>query len=201
MIVDMIFLSVNVVSNNSSMAQSFSQYLSGSTPEWIRVLVSVFIGWLLNASWDYYKHNRDSKEMEEYLLTSIALELGTNAGILNINTENLEKEIREGISSTSYLTPLRRDCMNLVLLNIPKRFEPRKLGNKRLDSFLNISYGIFNMNELIHSREIYRLNNLPIDPASKANVYYKHNISVYDKKILDDTEIVMKYMNILKQAL
>lgn len=57
------------------------------------------------------------------------------------------------------------------------------------------------MNELIHSREIYRLNNLPIDPASKANVYYKHNISVYDKKILDDTEIVMKYMNILKQAL
>ena len=57
------------------------------------------------------------------------------------------------------------------------------------------------MNELIHSREIYRLNNLPIDQASKANVYYKHNISVYDKKILDDTEIVMKYMNILKQAL
>jgi len=73
--------------------------------------------------------------MEENLLTSIALELGTNAGILNINTENLEKEIREGISSTSYLTPLRRDCMNLVLLNIPKRFEPGNWVTKDLIVF------------------------------------------------------------------
>src|SRR3989344_8059542 len=116
------------------------------------------IGFIFTALWDIYKWRRDKKNLLQAMLSLALDELKNNIRIVNRNNALLLQELKILFHNKCNINPLTHlqtgawDLMKYHFLDF--------LIKNSLISFLNsASHLVEEINEVVRSRELYRLSN------------------------------------------
>jgi len=155
-------------------------------------VIATIIGFLLTMFWDIFKYNRDAGNRDRAVLTAVKEEMISNLDILSSNQKMLQQELTvlpEKRSMVGPLCLLQEGIWDLVKINLPSRLtkDNTLLLIRKLSLLTN------EINEIIRSRENYRINN-----GAMSN--YSDRIKLYDEILLPKcSEIIVLFEELQKQ--
>lgn len=163
--------------------------MSKSTKVFIISIVSVFVGFTLGVGYDQWKSSLESKQREQIALTLFREELIVNRAIAKDNREALKIEL-DGLNKKEenkqiYVLPFRfhqNAVWNTLIVYFPKKFSK---NSKILLKLRSLGQEINYTNQLLESREEYRLNN-------SGHAEYTERLEIYDKEVLKFEELLLK---------
>jgi hypothetical protein len=160
-------------------------------PEWLKGFVSgvlaTIIGFALTVTWDIIKTHNESDKRDVAVLTAIKEDIAINLETLKYNKFLLQEDIKaigEHKSIVQPMNQLQNGFWDIVKLNLPKKLISSPAIFLRVREAAGLTEYI---NEIIRSRESYRLNNGAMDN------YYRH-LKMYDDTLL--TEVDKLYLQL-----
>jgi hypothetical protein len=167
----------------------------GAMVDYILVLIgaaTTAFGSIILMIWDYFKIYRESIERETNILNAAKEEMANNLAIAHSNLGYISQDIesrKEGKEIVIPLMPFHNEMWDLLKINFPKnllKFEIVKM-------FGDTSFHINEINELIRSRENYRIHN-------SAMRNYQNKMHIYNSQLSNKiTPIIFKLIDIEKE--
>ncbi|MEK7542638.1 MAG: hypothetical protein AAB524_02975 [Patescibacteria group bacterium] len=156
----------------------FTKLLNTFNKEFLSGAGVAIFSFLLAAAWDEYKFRRDVRRKDEAVMFAVQEDLRSNLKIAEENKRMLEEELSVLKDHRTITPPLRllgEGFWTLVRVNPPQKLV-------RLDSIVKI-HGIGNLtgsvNEMLRSRENYRIQNQAMDNFCK-------RLETYDRVLIEE---------------
>lgn len=162
--------------------------------EALLVLFGVLCGFLLAIGWDMYRSHNELRDRKMSVLSLVQEDLLANEAICTRNLELLQAEEQSlKKEPPGYvqipLTTLRTDFWNVFAFSMPRSIQANMKMTKALRE---LSWEIGQLNELIDSREQFRISAIPLlDLESR-----KNGLAIYNRHISSRTEASL---NIIKR--
>ena len=175
----------------SSASTKIISYFTEWEKGFISGLIATLIGFILTMLWDIYKNQRDRITKDKIIKTLIKDTLSENETYIDSIELVLTHEVAvlsQRQSIVTNITTLKNDFWDFIKFNIPKDLLKNNGLLKNLQDILSLTKSI---NENIHSRETYRLNNGAMDN-------FVTRLGYYDNLILSEIEKLRGFIIIFK---
>lgn len=147
--------------------------------------ISALIGFIFAVIWDMYKNWRDTQKKDLAIISTVREELLANVVTLSSIMHDMKRELellKEHKSLVPSLTPVHTASWNLIIASFPQQL------SANIQIFNDLRQAILtshDLNEVIKSRENYRINN-----GSMTN--FESRLTKYDMEILQYAEFLQK---------
>lgn len=152
-------------------------------------VITTLIGFFLSLLWENFKLKKEKEAKRNQFFQIVKEELLENKKLLisNINVLKIEVPILNHKKTLVWcLSPLKNSFWDLFKSN----FDLDYLSNNNLKKLRNINLNIIGLNSTIISRESHKINN-----GAMSNYY--NTFKLYDQRLIDDSESLLKNINTL----
>lgn len=121
--------------------------------------IVAIVAFFLAVAWDTLKYRRDAGRHDRAVLAAIRMELAANLPVVEKNQKDISEELErlaKGEWLLNPLEPLEAGFWNLAKLNLPKSINA---SSASLEDLQRVARLTFKVNEVIHSRESFRVGN------------------------------------------